>query len=75
MVSVTTVLIVGNGAREHAIAWKIASSPHKPRILTAPGNAGTAQLGSNFDVSAGDIDGLIALAHKESVDLTIVGPE
>ncbi len=69
------VLIVGNGAREHAIAWKIASSPHKPRILTAPGNAGTAQLGANFDVSAGDIDGLVALAHEESVDLTIIGPE
>ena len=75
MGSVMTVLIVGEGAREHAIAWKIASSPRKPRILTAPGNAGTAQLGANFDVSAGDIDGLIALAQEESVDLTIVGPE
>ena len=69
------VLIVGNGAREHAIGWKIASSPHKPRILTAPGNAGTAQLGTNFDVAAEDIDGLIQLAKDESVDLTIVGPE
>ena len=72
---VMTVLIVGEGAREHAIAWKAASSPHKPRILTAPGNAGTAQLGANFDVSAGDIEGLIALAQEESADLTIIGPE
>ena len=69
------VLIVGEGAREHAIAWKIASSPHKPRIMTAPGNAGTAQLGANFDVSAGDIEGLIELAKEESADLTFIGPE
>ena len=69
------VLIVGNGAREHAIAWKIASSPYEPRILTAPGNAGTAQLGANFDISAGDIEGLIRLAKEESADLTFIGPE
>ena len=69
------VLIVGNGAREHAIGWKIASSPHKPRILTAPGNAGTAEFGTNFDVAAEDIDGLIQLAKDESAHLTIVGPE
>ncbi len=69
------VLIVGNGAREHAIAWKIAASRHRPRILTAPGNAGTARLGTNFDVSAEDIDGLARLAKDESADLTIVGPE
>ena len=69
------VLIVGNGAREHAIAWKIASSPYEPRILTAPGNAGTAQLGANFDISAGDIEGLVRLAKEESADLTFIGPE
>ena len=69
------VLIVGNGAREHAIAWKAASSPRRPRILTAPGNAGTAQLGANFDISAEDVEGLVRLAKDESVDLTIVGPE
>lgn len=69
------VLIVGNGAREHAIAWKVSSSPLEPRILSAPGNAGTAQLGTNFDVSAEDLEGLVGLAKDESVDLTIVGPE
>ncbi len=69
------VLIVGNGAREHAIAWKVSSSPLEPRILSAPGNAGTAQLGTNFDVSAEDVEGLIRLAKDESVYLTIVGPE
>lgn len=75
MSEVMSVLIVGEGAREHAIAWKIAASPHNPRIVTAPGNAGTAQLGANFDVSAKDIDGLIELARQEAVDLTIIGPE
>ena len=69
------VLIVGNGAREHAIAWKVSSSPLEPRIISAPGNAGTAQLGMNFDVSAEDVEGLVGLAKEESVDLTIVGPE
>ncbi len=69
------VLIVGNGAREHAIAWKVSSSPLEPRIISAPGNAGTAQLGTNFDVSAEDVEGLVGLAAEESVDLTIVGPE
>ena len=73
--SVPNVLITGSGAREHAIAWKIASSPRKPRILTAPGNAGTAQLGANFDVAAEDIEGQIQLAREESADLTIIGPE
>ncbi len=68
-------LVVGSGAREHAIAWKLASGPRKPEILAAPGNAGTASLGANHDVQAEDIDGLLRLALEESVDMTIVGPE
>ncbi len=69
------VLIVGSGAREHAIAWKVSASRLEPRILTAPGNAGTAALGTNMDVGAEDLDGLLKLAVEQSVDLTIVGPE
>lgn len=69
------VLIVGNGAREHAIAWKVSSSPSELRIISTPGNAGTARLGTNFDVSAEDVEGLVRLAKDESVDLTIIGPE
>ncbi len=69
------VLIVGNGAREHALAWKVASSPRRPSVISAPGNAGTAQVGENFEVSAEDVEGLVRLAKGESVDLTIVGPE
>ena len=69
------VLIVGGGAREHAIAWAAAASPHQPELLIAPGNAGTADLGRNVAVDAEDIDGLVDLALSQSVDLTIVGPE
>ena len=69
------VLVVGSGAREHAIAWKAAESCHRPELLIAPGNAGTASVGINHDVDAEDIDGLVRLALEESVDMTIVGPE
>ena len=69
------VLIVGSGAREHAIAWKMSLSPLHPEILTAPGNAGTAGLGANYAVDPEDLDGLLALATGRSVDLTFIGPE
>ena len=69
------VLVVGSGAREHAIAWKAAESCRRPELLIAPGNAGTASVGINHDVDAEDIDGLVRLALEESVDMTIVGPE
>ena len=69
------VLIVGGGAREHALTWKAASSHHSPELFIAPGNAGTAELGQNIDIEAEDIDGLLSFARAETVDLTIVGPE
>ncbi len=69
------VLVVGNGAREHAIAWKLAQSPRVDDLIVAPGNAGTAQLARNAPVSAADLEGLRKLAHSERVDFTIVGPE
>ncbi|HYW91059.1 MAG TPA: phosphoribosylamine--glycine ligase [Gammaproteobacteria bacterium] len=72
-----TVLVVGGGGREHALAWKVSFSPRAARVLVAPGNAGTgAEPGiENAAVAADDIAGLIALARREAVDLTIVGPE
>lgn len=72
-----TVLVVGGGGREHALAWKLAQSPRVARVLVAPGNAGTAREPGveNVAVGAEDIDGLVALAHERSVDLTVVGPE
>jgi len=71
------VLVIGAGGREHAIAWKIAQSPRVRAVLVAPGNAGTAREPGirNIDVDADDIDGLLALAQTEKVDLTVVGPE
>ncbi|HKL63486.1 MAG TPA: phosphoribosylamine--glycine ligase [Woeseiaceae bacterium] len=71
------ILIVGGGGREHALAWKCAASPRAAEVLVAPGNAGTALEAGvrNIAVAAHDLDGLVALARREGVDLTIVGPE
>ena len=72
-----TVLVVGGGGREHALAWKLVQSKRVARVLVAPGNAGTAgEHGvENVAVGAEDIDGLVTLAHERSVGLTVVGPE
>jgi phosphoribosylamine--glycine ligase len=71
------VLIIGSGGREHALAWKCAQSPRVAEVLVAPGNAGTATEPRvrNVAVPAEDIAGLIAVAQRERVDLTIIGPE
>lgn len=69
------VLIIGNGGREHALAWKIAQSPEVSMICCAPGNAGTARVGYNIDIDPKDIDGLIEFAKGHDIDLTVVGPE
>src|SRR5262249_57034263 len=74
---VVKVLIVGGGGREHALAWKCAASARVPAVLVAPGNAGTAAEPKvrNVAVAADDVAGLVSLAQRERVDLTIVGPE
>lgn len=71
------ILIIGNGGREHALAWKAAQSPFAGKVYVAPGNAGTALEPAlhNVDISATDIEGLLAFALKENIGLTIVGPE
>ncbi|CAM3839039.1 phosphoribosylamine--glycine ligase [Rouxiella silvae] len=71
------ILIIGNGGREHALAWKAAQSPLADKIFVAPGNAGTAlePLLENVDISATDIAGLLAFAQQNDIGLTIVGPE
>ncbi|CAI2041256.1 phosphoribosylamine--glycine ligase [Serratia proteamaculans] len=71
------ILIIGNGGREHALAWKAAQSPLAGKVYVAPGNAGTA-LESNLEnvaISATDIPALLAFAQSHDIDLTIVGPE
>lgn len=71
------VLVIGGGGREHAIAWKLASSARVAEVLVAPGNAGTAtEFGCrNIAVAVEDIEGLLKLAADEAVDFTVVGPE
>jgi phosphoribosylamine--glycine ligase len=71
------ILIVGSGGREHALAWKCAQSPKVSEVLVAPGNGGTATEPRvrNVDVAAEDVPGLVALAKREHVGLTIIGPE
>ncbi|WP_018949279.1 phosphoribosylamine--glycine ligase [Thioalkalivibrio sp. ALMg11] len=71
------VLVIGNGGREHALAWKLAQSPRIERVLVAPGNAGTARAAKceNVDIGVTDIDALLALAEREAVAFTVVGPE
>ncbi len=71
------VLIVGGGGREHAMAWKAAQSEQVELVYVAPGNAGTATESKviNIDISAEDIQGLITFAKRESIELTIIGPE
>jgi phosphoribosylamine---glycine ligase len=72
-----TVLVIGNGGREHALAWKLAQSPRVARVLVAPGNAGTAREPrcENVPVGAEDLPGLLRLAAERRVDFTVVGPE
>jgi phosphoribosylamine--glycine ligase len=71
------ILVIGNGGREHAIAWKLAQSAKVSEILVAPGNAGTATEPKvrNVPIPVTDFDGLVELAKREHVELTIVGPE
>ncbi|MDF1897098.1 phosphoribosylamine--glycine ligase [Rahnella contaminans] len=71
------ILIIGNGGREHALAWKASQSPLADKVFVAPGNAGTAlePLLENVDIAATDIAGLLAFAKSNDIGLTIVGPE
>lgn len=69
------VLVVGNGAREHAIAWKISQGPSVGRLYVAPGNAGTHSIATNVPVGVDDIAALIDFASSNAIDLTVVGPE
>lgn len=69
------VLIIGNGGREHALAWKVAQSSRVERVFVAPGNAGTAADAENVDIPASDFGKLIKFAQENNVGLTVVGPE
>ncbi len=69
------VLILGSGGREHAFAWKLAQSKELENLYIAPGNAGTAQCGTNVNISISDFDAIKNLVWEKSIDLVLVGPE
>ena len=70
------VLVIGSGAREHALVWKLAQSPKVDAIFAAPGNAGTARLGTNWsDVTATAAPKIVAKAREAAIDLVVIGPE
>ncbi|WIV11914.1 phosphoribosylamine--glycine ligase [Proteiniborus sp. MB09-C3] len=69
------VLVIGSGAREHAIAWKLLQSPKVSKIYAIPGNGGISNIAECTNIQLDDIDSLLEFALKESIDLTIVGPE
>lgn len=69
------VLVIGKGGREHAIAWKISSSPKVSTVYCAPGNPGTANFCKNIPINDNQINELLNFAKENSIDLTIVGPE
>jgi phosphoribosylamine---glycine ligase len=69
------VLVVGGGGREHALVWKIGQSPKVTKVYCAPGNAGISRHATTVPIAANQIEGLLAFALKEKIDLTVVGPE
>jgi phosphoribosylamine--glycine ligase len=69
------ILIVGAGGREHALAWKISQSPRLKRLFIAPGNGGTAMLGTNVPLKDNDIAGIAAFARDNEIGLVVAGPE
>lgn len=69
------ILILGSGGREHAYAWKLAQSKRLGKLFIAPGNAGTATVGTNIQLAATDFEGIRDFVLKNAVNMVVVGPE
>ncbi|MCK8059607.1 MULTISPECIES: phosphoribosylamine--glycine ligase [unclassified Fusibacter] len=69
------VLLIGGGAREHALAWKLAQSEKLTKLYAAPGNPGIAEIAECVDIGATDIDRLVDFAVDENIEFVVVGPE
>lgn len=69
------ILLLGSGGREHALAWKMAQSPKVGQLYIAPGNAGTATVGTNVDLQTNDFAGIKTFVLANHVDMVVVGPE
>lgn len=69
------VLIIGSGGREHAFAWKLAQSNKLQKLFIAPGNAGTAQVGTNVNIGVNDFEGIKYFVLSNNINMVVVGPE
>lgn len=69
------IMLLGSGGREHAIAWKLAQSTRLQQLFIAPGNAGTAEVGTNVPIKADDFDSIRRFVLSEGIDMVVVGPE
>jgi phosphoribosylamine--glycine ligase len=69
------VLVVGNGAREHTLVWKLTQSPKVTETYAVPGNAGTARIATNLDIRPTDIESLAKIVQEKHIGLVVVGPE
>ncbi len=69
------ILLLGSGGREHALAWKLAQSPHCELLFIAPGNPGTAQFGTNLSFDVNDFESIKKTCIDKHIDLVMVGPE
>ena len=69
------ILVIGAGAREHALLWKLAQSPRRPKLFVAPGNAGMEELATLVSIPVTDTEALVAWAEGKQIDLTVCGPE
>lgn len=72
---VMRILVIGSGGREHALAWKLANSPHTDQLFCAPGNAGMGELAMRIPADVNDPTGLASIAESIRADLTVIGPE
>ncbi len=73
--AIMNILLVGQGGREHALAWKMSKSELCSKLFIAPGNAGTAQCGTNVNLGVTDFDSIKKLCISEAIDLVVIGPE
>ncbi len=69
------ILVVGSGGREHALAWVIGNCPEVEKLWIAPGNPGTAEVGTNVNIDPLDFEAIARLCREESIGLVAVGPE
>ena len=69
------ILLLGSGGREHALAWKMVKSHHCDKLFIAPGNAGTAEFGTNLDLSVNDFEGIKNTCLEQKINMLVVGPE